>query len=141
MKNLTDELYEIKEAVGYEIGEANKRIKNAGGKISTADLDVIDKLTHSMKSLVTVCAMLEAEEEDGYSGDMMPGYGGNYSGRGRRNGYGGERRNGYSGKNGYNRNGGYSRTGDTREQLRQMMEEAPDEQTRMEIRNLMERMG
>lgn len=38
-------------------------------------------------------------------------------------------------------NGGYSRTGDTREQLRQMMEEAPDEQTRMEIRNLMERMG
>ena len=133
MKNLTDELYEIKEAVGYEIGEANKRIKNAGGKISTADLDVIDKLTHSMKSLVTVCAMLEAEEEDGYSGDMMPGYGGNYSGRGRGNGY--------SGRNGYNRNGGYSRTGDTREQLRQMMEEAPDEQTRMEIRNLMERMG
>lgn len=135
MKNLIDELYEIKEAVGYEIGEANKRIKNAGGKISTADLDVIDKLAHSMKSLVTVCAMLEAEEDGGYSGDMMPTYGGNYSGRGRRNGYGGERRNGYSGRM------GYSRTGDMREQLRQMMEDAPDEQTRMEIRNLMDRMG
>ena len=135
MKNLIDELYEIKEAVGYEIGEANKRIKNAGGKISTADLDVIDKLAHSMKSLVTVCAMLEAEEDGGYSGDMMPTYGGNYSGRGRRNNYGGERRNGYSGRM------GYSRTGDMREQLRQMMEDAPDEQTRMEIRNLMDRMG
>lgn len=135
MKNLIDELYEIKEAVGYEIGEANKRIKNAGGKISTADLDVIDKLAHSMKSLVTVCAMLEAEEDGGYSGDMMHTYGGNYSGRGRRNGYGGERRNGYSGRM------GYSRTGDMREQLRQMMEDAPDEQTRMEIRNLMDRMG
>lgn len=135
MKNLIDELYEVKEAVGYEIGEANKRIKNAGGKISTADLDVIDKLAHSMKSLVTVCAMLEAEEDGGYSGDMMPIYGGNYSGRGRRNGYGGERRNGYSGRM------GYSRTGDMREQLRQMMEDAPDEQTRMEIRNLMDRMG
>ena len=135
MKNLIDELYEVKEAVGYEIGEANKRIKNAGGKISTADLDVIDKLAHSMKSLVTVCAMLEAEEDGGYSGDMMPTYSGNYSGRGRRNGYGGERRNGYSGRM------GYSRTGDMREQLRQMMEDAPDEQTRMEIRNLMDRMG
>lgn len=135
MKNLIDELYEVKEAVGYEIGEANKRIKNAGGKISTADLDVIDKLAHSMKSLVTVCAMLEAEEDGGYSGDMMPTYGGNYSGRGRRNGYGGERRNGYSGRM------GYSRTGDMREQLRQMMEDAPDEQTRMEIRNLMDHMG
>ena len=135
MKNLIDELYEVKEAVGYEIGEANKRIKNAGGKISTADLDVIDKLAHSMKSLVTVCAMLEAEEDGGYSGYMMPTYGGNYSGRGRRNGYGGERRNGYSGRM------GYSRTGDMREQLRQMMEDAPDEQTRMEIRNLMDRMG
>ena len=135
MKNLIDELYEVKEAVGYEIGEANKRIKNAGGKISTADLDVIYKLAHSMESLVTVCAMLEAEEEGGYSGDMMPTNGGNYSGRGRRNGYGGERRNGYSGRM------GYSRTGDMREQLRQMMEDAPDEQTRMEIRNLMDRMG
>lgn len=135
MKNLIDELYEVKEAVGYEIGEANKRIKNAGGKISTADLDVIDKLAHSMKSLVTVCAMLEAEEDGGYSGDMMPTYNGNYSGRGRRNGYGGERRNGYSGRM------GYSRTGDMREQLRQMMEDAPDEQTRMEIRNLMDHMG
>ena len=135
MKNLIDELYEVKDAVGYEIGEANKRIKNAGGKISTADLDVIDKLAHSMKSLVTVCAMLEAEEDGGYSGDMMPTYGGNYSGRGRRNGYGGERRNGYSGRM------GYSRTGDMREQLRQMMEDAPDEQTRMEIRNLMDHMG
>ena len=135
MKNLIDELYEVKEAVGYEIGEANKRIKNAGGKISTEDLDVIDKLAHSMKSLVTVCAMLEAEEDGGYSGDMMPTYGGTYSGRGRRNGYGGERRNGYSGRM------GYSRTGDMREQLRLMMEDAHDEQTRMEIRNLMDRMG
>ena len=139
--DLMKELYEAKETVGNEIGDLNKKIRNNGGKITGADVDMLDKLTHSMKSLATTCAMLEAEEDDGYSGDMMPGYGGNYSGRGRRNGYGGERRNGYSGRNGYNRNGGYSRTGDTREQLRQMMEEAPDEQTRMEIRNLMERMG
>ena len=84
MKHIIDELYDLKEAVSYEIGEANKRIKNAGGKISTQDLDVIDKLTHSMKSLVTTCAMLEAEE-GGYSGNH-PMYGRSY----------GDRREGYS---------------------------------------------
>ena len=67
MKHIIDELYEMKDAVSYEIGEANKRIKNAGGKISTSDLDVIDKLAHSLKSIVTTCAMLEAEN-NGYSG-------------------------------------------------------------------------
>ena len=63
MKNIIDELYEMKESLAREIGEANKRIQQAGNKISTADLDIIDKLTHSMKSVATTCAMLEAEEE------------------------------------------------------------------------------
>lgn len=88
MKNLTDELYEIKEAVGYEIGEANKRIRNGGGKISVSDLDIIDKLTHAMKSIVTTCAMLEAED-GGYSGNY-PMYGRSYRDGGR-DGYSGRR--------------------------------------------------
>lgn len=90
MKYIMDELYDLKDAVSYEIGEANKRIKNAGGKISTADLDIIDKLAHSMKSLVTVCAMMEADEggySEGYPmrgrsyGDRREGYGRRYYGR------------------------------------------------------------
>ena len=84
MKYIMDELCDLKDAVSYEIGEANKRIKNAGGKISTADLDIIDKLAHSMKSLVTVCAMMEADEG---------GYSEGYPMRG--NSYRGERREGY----------------------------------------------
>ena len=82
MKNIIDELYEMKESLAREIGEANKRIQQAGNKISTADLDIIDKLTHSMKSVATTCAMLEAEEE-GYSNDYMQqgqSYRGGYSG-------------------------------------------------------------
>ena len=135
MKNIIDELYEMKEAVAYEIGEANKRIQNNGNKISTADLDIIDKLTHSMKSLTSVCAMLEAEEE-GYSNDYMPmgqSYRGGYSGRENR-----ENRARYS-RNSYAREGrnGYSRG---HESLRQLMEEAPDEQTRMDIRKIIDRM-
>ena len=68
MKHIIDELYDMKEAVAFEIGEANKRINQNGGKLSRDDLDVVDKLAHAMKSLATTCAMLEAEEK-GYSGN------------------------------------------------------------------------
>ena len=121
MKNLIDQIYEMKEAVAFEIGEANKRIGQSGGKLSKEDLDIVDKLSHAMKSLVTVCAMLEAEEE-GYSGDYMQGqsYRGGYSGRERRD--------------------GYSQHWNMNERLRQMMDEAPDENTRMVIRKLMNNM-
>ena len=49
---------------------------------------------------------------------------------------------GYSGNgNGYSRNcNGYSGKGDMTDQLRQMMDEAPDDLTRREIQKLMERM-
>ena len=126
----------------------------------------IDKLTHSMKSLATICAMLEAEE--GYSGNWDPYYYGNdrgYSGRERRAGYsregsgndGGYSREGREGR--YSREGrarrysgegremregrysgnGYSRNGEVTEHLRMLMDEAPDESTRMEIKRLMDK--
>ena len=138
------ELYEMKETIANEIGEANKRIRQAGGKLNAGDVDIIDKLAHSMKSLATTCAMLEAEE-DGYSGRNAPAYnpGITYA----REGHDGYSRND-SGNNGSyshkgysreNRNG-YSRAGSMTEQLRQMMDEAPDDMTRNEIRKLMDRM-
>ena len=78
---------------------------------------------------------------------MWGGYG--YAGRERRDGgtsY--EYRDGYSGnRGGYSRNrysrenrNGYSRTGDMHDQLREMMEDAPDDVTRMEIKKLMDKM-
>lgn len=105
MKHIIDELYEMKDAVSFEIGEANKRIRNAGGKISTSDLDVIDKLAHSLKSIVTTCAMLEAEN-NGYSGGSYPMRG---------NSYRGDYHDGYSGRRGY-----YDRPGDMREDIDRM---------------------
>lgn len=130
---LLKNLEELKEYVAGEIGKANKRIRQNNGGITTGDLDIIDKLAHSMKSLVTTSAMLEADGS-GYSGH----YGGGYPvGRG-------ERRNGYTGNmNGMNgrerRDGGYSRV-DIREHLSDMMADAPDETTRMEIRRIIDRM-
>ena len=128
--DLMKDLEELKGFVGREIEKANNRIRQNNGGITTGDLDIINKLTHSMKSLVTICAMLEDEEEGGYSG----------------RGYAyrrGERRDGYSGRGGYmareRRDGGYSRA-DIREHLNDMMNDAPDENTRMEIRRVIERM-
>lgn len=149
--DLLKEVYDLKETVGHKIAQANKKIKANGGDIENDDIGMIDELSHSIKSLVTTCAMLEAEtdgysENGGYSGRYAPmwnpgiGYGYvSQEGRESRAGggnYGGNSRNRYSREN---RNG-YSRTGDMTDQLRQMMDEAPDEMTRMEIKKLMDRM-
>lgn len=141
--DMIKELGEMKETIANEIAEANKRIRQSGGDMNTADIEIIDKLTHSMKSLATTCAMLEAEEQ-GYSG-----YGGSYySGRENRNGSSREYRTGgsygdYSRRNSReNRNSyGYSRNGNMMDHLRVMIDEAPDEQTRMEIKMLMDKLS
>lgn len=144
--DLLKELRELKDTIGHEISEANMEIKKSGGDLNTGDIEMIDKLTHSIKSLVTTCAMLEAD--DGYSGEYMP-TGPYYGGGTKRYSYG---RTGNSGSYGSyarndsrygreNRNGGYSRGMDWNEHLRMMMDEAPDEQTRMDIKKLMDRMA
>lgn len=151
------ELCDLKETIGNEIAQANKEIKKAGGDLNTGDIEMIDKLTHSMKSLISACSMLD--EEEGYSERNMA-----YANRARREGRdGGYSRDGYSregysreGRNGggsyesyarregrysrEGRNGGYSRM-DWNEHLRMMMDEAPDEATRMDIKKLMDRMA
>ena len=147
--DLLKEIRELKETVGNEIAEANKEIKKAGGDLNTGDIEMIDKLTHALKSLVTTCAMLEADEDYSERYEPMgPYYGGGYSRRERR-----DTRPGYSGNYGSyardregrstreNRTGGYSRGIDWNEHLRQMMDEAPDEATRMDIKKLMDRMA
>lgn len=129
--DIIKELCELKDTIAQEIAEANQRIRQSGGDLNTADIDIIDKLAHSMKSLATTVAMLEAQEDDGYSGRYN---GGLYNdGRGRRNGYSGTRY-------GRETRTGYSRSGDMMEHLRMVLDEAPDEQTRLEVKRLMEKM-
>lgn len=128
------ELKELKDTISNEIAEANKEIKKAGGDLNSGDIEMIDKLTHAMKSLVTTCAMLEAEG-DGYSADYSPA---SWSGRNGRDGYSGNY-GGYAKRYGRESRNGYSRM-DWSERLRTMMDEAPDEQTRMDIKRMMDRM-
>ena len=161
------ELYELCETIKEEIAEANKKIKNAGGKLSGSDVEYIDKLTHSLKSIKAVMAMMEDEGEDEYSGASYArgGRGGNRGGRSYRGGSyrgssyddgmmtGGE--GGSYARDGRGRGSnarrdsmgryssrmdGYSRHGDVVESLREVMEEAPDDRTRQEIQRLIEKM-
>lgn len=147
--DIIKELHDLTETVGNKIAEANKKIRKANGIMDMSDIEIVDKLAHSVKCLVTSTAMLEAGEDGGYSGHgpvYYPGEAYGYSGREMRDdGYSGNRggysRNDsrYSRENRYSRNS-YSRTGDMTDQLRQMMDDAPDEMTRMEIKKLMDRM-
>ena len=139
--DIIKELREMKDTIAQEIEEANQRIRQSGGDLNAGDVEIIDKLTHSMKSVATTIAMLEAEEDGRYSNGWGPVYGDYRETPGR------ERRTGYSGNyGGYSRNDGryyrgrYSRDDGMMDHLRAMMDEAPDENTRMEIKKLMDKM-
>ena len=140
------ELHEMCETISNAIKQANEKIRTAGGKVSTGDMDYIDKLTHSLKSIKAVIAMMEADEMD----DDDRGYSRNYSGRMYR---GRSYDDGYSNRHSYARgrgakrdsmgryasDDGYSRGGMV-DELRDLMESAPDEQTRQEFQRLIDKM-
>lgn len=70
-----DTLYDVCETLNRELEEANEKIRKAGGKMSAGDLEVVDKLTHAIKSVKTTIAMIEKEDDysrdyDGMSGNM-----------------------------------------------------------------------
>lgn len=165
MHEMMEDLYELCETLANEIGTANEKIKMAGGELKGSDVEYIDKLTHSLKSIKAVMAMIE--DEDGYSNNMGGSYarGGRGGGRGGSNQGGGNQGGGRGGSNRggsydggsyargrgrnsrrdsmgrYSREGGYSRAADDIvEQLEDMMDEAPDEKIRMEIKKLIDKM-
>ena len=128
MDYLTD-LHEMCETLSHELGEANNKVRQGGGKLSGSDLDYVDKLTHALKSIKTTIAMVEAE--DGTSG-MYPVYGRPY---GYNNGSYARKRNSmgrYSSR-------GYSRDDDMIAELRELMNDAPDEKTRQEFQRFIDK--
>lgn len=138
-----DTLYELCEVIEREMQEAAKKIRNAGGKINAGDADYIDKLTHSLKSLKTVIAMAEAEDDYSNAGGMS------YARRGRR---GGNNRDGMSyarreqrrdSMGRHSRESGYSYDDakeDMMSELREIMEDAPDERTKREFHSFMQKL-
>lgn len=141
-----NDLHELCETISREIGDANEKIRAAGGKLSAGDVDYIDKLTHTLKSVKATIAMME--DEDGYSSrpypDGMNGMGGSY--RYSRNG-GSYRGGSYArGRNArrdsmgrYSREGGYSRDEGLAEELRGLMEDAPSETIKRDMQRLVDK--
>jgi len=110
------ELYELKEKLCDEL-------KEYGGKeLSAGSLSTIDSLTHTIKNLEKIIENYENEEYSGYYGGGMRG---NMDGA-RNYTY---RRN-YGRGNSYGR---YSRDEHMVSELRDLMNEAPDERTRKEF--------
>ena len=127
------ELYELKEKLCNEL-------KNYGRKeMSSVSLEVIDKLAHTIKNLDKIIYNFDTE---GYSGDYMSDVG--YR-NGRRGGNSREMRNndGRSYRRGRDsmgrytsREAGYSYDDDMVSELRELMENAPNDQVKQKIKRL-----
>ncbi len=112
------ELYELKEKLCDELKEYNKK------SMSGSNIDVVDKLSHTIKNLDKI---IETYEEEGYSGsypNRMPNYGYAMASDGRSY----ARRRDSIGR--YSRNysrDGYSYHDGTVEELKDIMKDAPEE--------------
>ena len=115
------DLHELCETLSEAIRDANEKIRSSGGKLNAGDTTYIDQLTHALKSVKAVIAM----EDEGYSGYYPMSYD-NRRSYARR-----DSRGRYSGR--YSREG-YSRGGDMVTELRELMQDAPDERTKDEFR-------
>ena len=125
-----DELKHICEILENELANVNKKLDKSDGVLSGDDISYIDKLTHSIKSIKTTIAMMEAE--DGESGRYMPNSYGMYGTNG---GYNGNSyRRGRDSMGRYTSRRGYSYDDGMIEELRSLMESAPDERTKSEFR-------
>ena len=106
-----EDLEDLCEKVTEEISDINDKIEQNGGKMSSGDLEVIDKLTHALKSIKAVIGM--AEYEDDYSreegGNAGGGNMGVSSNRGGRSGARGRGRNARRDSMGRYSRRGYSR--------------------------------
>lgn len=124
-----EELYELKEKLKKELGEYSQN-----GKYSKEDSEVMKNLSGTIDH---ICNIIEKAEEEGYSGHYPYWMGGAYAD----GNMGGTSNRTYRGRRNARRDsmGRYSREGSREEmvaQLRDMMQNAPDDRTRMRIEEL-----
>ena len=149
MDNMMKDLTELCEILSRAINTSTEKIRGAGGKLSTGDIDYVDKLTHSLKSVKAVIAMDEAanDMDDNYSERYSRGYdrgsyrgsygdGGSYAmGRGRGRYANRDSMGRYS-----SRDDGYSRGGNMADELRDLAENAPNDQIKQELMRIVGKM-
>jgi hypothetical protein len=135
------DIYRLKENLCKELEAFGK-----SDSISSSSLDTIDKLAHTIKNLDKILESKEMEEYSMRGGSY--GYG-SYEGGSNRSMRGGYSSDGYyyddggmSGRRGRGMNGRFvSRDGsEIAHKLREMMADAPDENTKREIQRLADKM-
>ena len=141
------DLHEVCETVSRALAQANEKIRAAGGKLSAGDADYIDKLTHTIKSVKGVIKMEEESGmDDGYS---ERGYSrdGSYRGYSRAGSYEGSYARGRGSNARRDSMGRYSSDGSYRysggnmvDDLRDLMNDAPDNETRQEMQRLIQKL-
>lgn len=132
-------IYELKEKLCDELEEYGSK------KLDAGTLDVVDKLAHTIKNLDKIIESYEDEYSGAY-GDDMNYEGGSYA----RGEQGGNRYSSrYAMARGRGRNarrdsmGRYSRADGTEmmvSELRELMQDAPDERTKMEFKKFIQKM-
>lgn len=135
-------MHKLYEFICDELKELEKKADNG---LSMSEIQLMDTLLHAKKNLLKA---EEMEEESEYSGAMRDGmmyrdgmrggsYRGNYEGSYAR----GRGRNAKRDSMGRYSSEGYSRAADdVIDRMRDLMQDAPDEQTRQEIQRLVTRM-
>lgn len=158
-------MHKLIEYICDELEELERKAEK-GGKLSMAEIEYADVLAHTKKNLLKGEEMMEESEYsmDGgsYRGGNSYARGENRGGQSRRGGMSMRGGNSYRyegegsyargdgrgrGRNArrdsmgrYSREGGYSMAGDEMvEELRDLMQDAPDEQTRMEFQRFIQK--
>ena len=137
-------MHKLIEYVCDELEDLEKKATKSGN-LSASDVEYADKLASLKKNLLKGEKMYSEMEE--YSGDYSDNMDGSYARGGNRSRRGANQYGSYvMGRNRnrdrmgrYSSEGGYSRAAeDMVMQLKNLMEEAPDEQTRMDIHRLIQ---
>lgn len=139
---IMDSLYRLCETLENEVERVNAKLDKSKGELTGDDLSYIQKLTHSLKSIKATIAMME--DEEGYSNRMYPMTGGFYRG-----GNGGSYRGGSYARGRmnarrdsmgrYSREAGYSRDDGMVDELRDLMEDAPNDAVKRDIKKLIDK--
>lgn len=134
-------LYELKDMLCEELEEYGKK-----GELTAGTLDVVDKLTHTIKNLDKIIEKYDEEYSGAYEGGSYENMGGmNRSYRGRRSYVRGRSYARGRGSNARRDSMGrysseYSGNEDMIMELRELMNEAPDERTRQEFQRFISKM-
>ena len=133
-----EDLEEVCHTLGMKLQEYNDRIRKDGGNVTESDLKILDMLTHAIKSVKTTMAMMDSSSYEGGSYGNGRSYGnGGMSGR-YYNRSGGRGR--YADRDSMGRYSGADQYEEIITQLQDIMQEAPDDQTRKEFEKLIRKL-